>query len=173
VNSRACDSTYLYAPTPLSLFAFYTSPMTTAAARDNGLGSVAETNGYRVRVEPAFVPEQSDETSRRYVYQYQVHVSNVDGAPATLRSRHWVIIDGLGRREEVKGEGVVGRQPLLQPGQTFAYRSFCPLNTPWGTMEGSYQLQGADGAWFEVKVGRFYLVAPTGRTPLPRGEGQK
>jgi ApaG protein len=134
------------------------------------LGSVVETNGYRVSVSPAFVPEQSDATARRYVYQYLVNVVNVNGPTATLRGRRWVIIDGLGRQEEVKGEGVVGRQPTLKPGDTFAYRSFCPLNTPWGTMEGSYQMEGEDGAWFEVKVGRFYLVAPTERTPLPGKE---
>lgn len=131
------------------------------------LGSVCEAAGYRVQVVPTFVPDQSDEIARRFVYQYQITISNISGQPATLRSRHWIIIDGYGRQTEVRGEGVIGRQPNLKPGQSFVYRSFCPLTTPWGTMEGAYQFQADSGEWFDVPVGRFYLVAPTGRTPLP------
>ena len=134
---------------------------------------MTDTRGYRVQVTPAFDANQSDETARRFVYSYHVQVTNVDGPAATLKARHWIIIDGHGRREEVKGDGVVGRQPRLQPGQSFTYRSFCPLPTAWGTMEGSYQLEGDDGEWFEIAVGRFYLVAPTAKTPLPAAAAGK
>ncbi|MDP1662771.1 MAG: Co2+/Mg2+ efflux protein ApaG [Phycisphaerales bacterium] len=131
------------------------------------LGSVANSAGYRVTVTPTYVPEQSDAEQRRYIFEYSVQVRNVEGLPATIRSRHWVIVDELARINDVRGEGVVGRQPRLDQGQTFVYKSFCPLPTPWGTMEGEFQMEGDDGEWFEIKVGRFYLVAPTNRTPLP------
>jgi len=141
--------------------------MDTLAPAKTKLGSVESSAGYRVAVTPRYVPEQSDPEQRRFIFEYQVQVRNVDGPPATLRSRHWVIADERARVNEVRGEGVVGRQPRLEAGQTFVYRSFCPLPTPWGTMEGEFQMEGDDGRWFEIKVGRFYLVAPTQRTPLP------
>jgi ApaG protein len=124
-------------------------------------GSAAETAGWRVTVEPQFVPEQSDADARRFVFGYRVQVTNVSGMIATLRRRHWVIVDAHGRRSEVRGEGVVGHQPRLVPGQSFVYSSFCPIETPWGTMEGSYALETDDGESFEIAVARFYLVAPS------------
>lgn len=141
--------------------------MDTLAVASTKLGSIATSAGYRVAVTPTYVPEQSDADQRRYVFEYQIQVRNTEGKPATLRSRHWVIVDELGRVNEVRGEGVVGRQPHLQPGQTFVYKSYCPLPTPWGTMQGEFQMEADDGEWFEIKVGRFFLVAPTKRTPLP------
>lgn len=141
--------------------------MDTLAPVKTKLSSVATSAGYRVAVTPMYVPEQSDPDQRRFVFEYQVQVRNIEGKPAAIRSRHWVIVDELGRINDVRGDGVVGRQPRLDIGQTFIYKSFCPLPTPWGTMEGEFQMEGEDGEWFEVKVGRFYLVAPTTRTPLP------
>jgi ApaG protein len=141
--------------------------MDTLAPVKAKLGSVATSAGYRIAVTPTYVPEQSNPDQRLYVFEYQVQVRNIEGKPASLRSRHWAIVDELGRIDDVRGEGVVGRQPRLEPGQTFVYKSFCRLPTPWGTMEGEFQMEGDDGEWFEIKVGRFYLVAPTNRTPLP------
>lgn len=141
--------------------------MDTLAPPKSKLGSVTTSAGYRIAVTPSYVAEQSDPDQRRYVFEYQIQIRNQDGKPATLRSRHWVIVDELGRINDVRGEGAVGRQPSFKPGQTFIYKSFCPLPTPWGTMEGEFQMEGDDGEWFEIKVGRFYLVAPTTRTPLP------
>lgn len=141
--------------------------MDTLAPPKSKLGSVALTAGYRIAVTPTYVAEQSDPDQRRYVFEYQIQIRNESGKPATLRSRHWVIVDELGRINDVRGEGAVGRQPHLTPGQTFVYKSFCPLPSPWGTMEGEFQMESDQGEWFEIKVGRFYLVAPTTRTPLP------
>jgi ApaG protein len=141
--------------------------MDTLAPAKTKLGSVATSAGYRVAVTPVYVAEQSDPDQRRFVFEYHIQIRNVSGKAATLRSRHWVIVDELGRINDVRGDGVVGRQPRLEPGQTFVYKSFSPLPSPWGTMEGEFQMEGDDGEWFEVRVGRFYLVAPTKRTPLP------
>ncbi len=119
--------------------------------------SDATTEGIRVGAAAFFLPEQSDPTDRRYVFGYNILISNVGDAPAQLLSRHWVIIDGVGRREEVQGPGVVGETPRLEPGQAFKYQSFCPLKTPWGTMEGSYQMRRDSGETFDAKIERFYL----------------
>lgn len=128
------------------------------------IGSESVTRQIRVLVDPSFVPEQSDPHERRYVFSYRVRVVNESERAVQLIGRHWVIVDAHGRRDEVTGEGVVGRQPALQPGQTFAYGSFCPLATHWGTMEGTYQFRDlGTGELFNVEVKRFHLVTP----PLP------
>ena len=115
------------------------------------------TEGVRVGATAYFLPEESDPDARRYVFGYTIVIVNTSKVPVQLLTRHWVIIDGAGRREEVRGEGVVGQQPRLEPGQAFKYQSFCPLKTPWGTMEGTYQMRRDDGTTFDAKVGRFYL----------------
>jgi ApaG protein len=131
--------------------------MTTAAPRK--LGSVADSAGYRVSVEPAYVPEQSDPDARRYIFSYRVQIVNISGMVATLRRRTWNIVDAAGRVNRVHGDGVVGHQPRLGPGQSFIYSSFSSLETNWGTMEGCYELETDEGDTFEIAIGRFFLVA--------------
>ena len=128
------------------------------------LGSEVTTRGFRVTVRPSYLPEQSGTAEawqgRRYVFAYQVRISNEGSVRAQLLSRHWVIVDAEGERHEVRGEGVVGHQPELAPGESFEYSSYCPLSTPWGTMEGEYLLVDEFGERFEIEIARFYLVAP-------------
>jgi ApaG protein len=115
------------------------------------------TDGVRVGATAFYLPEQSDPAERRYVFGYTIVISNQGDAPAQLLSRHWVIIDANGQREEVNGPGVVGKTPRLEPGQAFKYQSFCPLKTPWGTMEGEYQMRRDNGETFDARIDRFYL----------------
>lgn len=125
------------------------------------LGSESLTRGVRVLVDPAFAPEQSDPHERRYIFSYRIRITNEGEGAVQLISRHWIIVDAHGRREEVAGEGVIGRQPALQPGQAFTYQSFCPLPTHWGTMEGTYQFRDlGTGELFNAVVKRFHLVMP-------------
>jgi ApaG protein len=95
-----------------------------------------------------------------YFFAYRITITNVGDAPARLMSRHWIITDGSGRVEHVKGPGVVGEQPRLEPGAGFQYTSFCPLPTPVGTMEGSYQMVRDDGREFDAQIAPFTLAAP-------------
>jgi ApaG protein len=115
------------------------------------------TDGVRVGATAFYLPEQSDHAERRYVFGYTIVISNLGDAPAQLLSRHWVFIDANGQREEVNGPGVVGKTPRLEPGQAFKYQSFCPLKTPWGTMEGEYQMRRDNGETFDARIDRFYL----------------
>lgn len=132
-------------------------------------GSETVTRGFRVKVWPAFMPQRSDTGHRRFVFAYRIRVTNESGAWARLMSRSWAIVDAKGSRNEVVGDGVVGQQPELAPGESHEYESYCPLTTAWGTMEGSYTMEGADGERFDIGVGRFYLVAAreTGARPGP------
>jgi ApaG protein len=118
------------------------------------------TNGIRVCAAAFYLPDQSDPDARNYVFGYNIVIANLGDQPAQLLSRHWRIIDAHGRHEEVEGPGVVGQTPRLSPGQAFKYQSFCPLKTPWGTMEGIYHFKRDDGSRFEAKVARFYLHLP-------------
>jgi ApaG protein len=123
----------------------------------------AITNGIQVDVESYFVPEHSDKESGSYFFSYKVRIQNSSTRPVQLLSRHWVITDGRGHVEEVKGPGVIGQQPELQPGQSFEYESFCPLPTPTGIMRGTYQmvfLQTGETSEFDVEIPRFFLVEP-------------
>ncbi|HZN69739.1 MAG TPA: Co2+/Mg2+ efflux protein ApaG [Tepidisphaeraceae bacterium] len=122
--------------------------------------SDATTKGVRVGATAYYLPEESDPESNKYLFGYTIVVANTGEAPVRLVSRHWVIIDGKGNREEVQGPGVVGKTPRLEPGQAFKYQSFCPLPTPWGTMEGTYQMERDDGETFDANIGRFYLAVP-------------
>ncbi|HOF30242.1 MAG TPA: Co2+/Mg2+ efflux protein ApaG [Burkholderiaceae bacterium] len=116
-----------------------------------------------VRVEPRYLPEESDPLQETYGFAYTITLSNHGEVPAQLISRHWIILDADGHREEVRGLGVVGHQPLLKPGEGFEYTSGCRLRTPTGTMEGTYFFVKEDGASFEVPIPRFTLDA-TGQT---------
>ena len=119
--------------------------------------------GIRVRVGAQYVPEDSDPDRSAYVFAYRVVIENVGVEPAQLLDRHWIIVDALGERREVRGPGVVGEQPQLAPGEHFEYTSGAQLTTSWGSMEGSYTFARPDGERFEAPIGRFFLapnVAP-------------
>jgi len=114
---------------------------------------------FSVEVEPRFLPEQSQPDQGVYGFAYTVTVSNTGEVAAQLVSRHWIIHDASGRVEEVKGLGVIGQQPLLEPGEAFRYTSGCRLNTPCGTMHGSYFCVAEDGERFETPIPPFVLDA--------------
>src|SRR5678816_3565734 len=126
--------------------------------------SVAVTHGIRVSVESQYVADQSSPRARRYVFAYTVKIENEGSEPARLRSRHWIITDGDGRVEEVRGPGVVGQQPFLRPGEHFEYTSGCVLQTPRGQMRGTYQMvrDGGpnDGQTFDATIAPFDLMLP-------------
>jgi len=113
----------------------------------------------QVHVEPRYLPEQSDPLQETYGFAYTITLSNHGDVPAQLISRHWIILDADSHREEVRGLGVVGHQPLLKPGEGFEYTSGCRLRTPTGTMEGSYRFVREDGEAFDVPIPRFVLDA--------------
>ena len=121
---------------------------------------VATTDGVVVRVSVSYLPEQSEPRRGRWFWAYHVRLENTGDAAVQLLTRHWVITDGRGARHSVEGEGVVGEQPLIEPGGSFDYVSGCPLATPTGAMQGSYRMVGEDGGTFDVEIPRFALVAP-------------
>lgn len=122
--------------------------------------STATTEGIRVSVQSQYVADQSAPRQKRYVFAYTIKIENQGTAPAQLRSRHWIITDGNGKVEEVRGPGVVGQQPLLSPGEHFEYTSGCVLETPRGQMKGTYQMVRPDGSGFEATIAPFDLALP-------------
>ena len=122
--------------------------------------SNTETEGVRVTVKAAFWPERSSPDNNQWAFTYAVTVKNEGTRAATLRARHWVITDANGRVEEVRGEGVVGKQPRLESGDSFEYTSWAMLRTPFGTMRGEYVMERIDGSRFEAKIGEFELTQP-------------
>ena len=122
--------------------------------------SEAITHGIRVRVVSQYVHDQSDPSAKRWLFAYTILILNEGSAPAQLMSRHWVITDGNGKVEEVRGAGVVGRQPLLGPGESFEYTSSCPLETPFGVMQGTYRMVTPSGDSFDVRIAPFALSEP-------------
>jgi ApaG protein len=113
-----------------------------------------------VTAQSTFVPEQSDAEAGRYVFAYTIKITNVGAVPAQLISRHWIITDSDNRVQEVRGLGVVGEQPLLQPNQSFEYTSGTAIATPVGTMKGSYQMVAEDGVRFDAAIPEFTLSIP-------------
>jgi ApaG protein len=113
-----------------------------------------------VSVQTQYLPEQSDESGGRYVFAYTITISNEGARTAQLRTRHWIITDGRGTVEEVRGDGVVGEQPRLSPGQSFQYTSGCVLTTPIGTMQGTYRMWRDDGSYFDAVIAAFSLALP-------------
>ena len=120
----------------------------------------ATSHDVTVRVAVSYLAEQSDPAKGRWFWAYHIRIENGGAQPVQLVSRYWRIIDGRGGAHEVRGEGVVGEQPLIAPGGSFDYVSGCPLDTPSGAMEGRYQMIAADGASFEATIPRFPLLAP-------------
>ena len=122
--------------------------------------SETTTEGIRVEVYPEFIPEQSIPSESKYVFAYKVVITNEGDTRAKLLSRRWIIINSDGDREDVEGPGVVGYTPELEPGESFEYTSFCPLNTNWGTMEGAFRMVRDSGEQFDAAIARFYLFDP-------------
>jgi ApaG protein len=120
--------------------------------------SSATTQGIRVTVKSRFLAEQSG--AGRWAFAYTVRLENLGTTTAQLRSRHWIITDGNGRREEVRGDGVVGQQPTLKPGDKFEYTSGAVLQTPHGSMQGAYRMVTEDGRSFEAEIAPFPLTQP-------------
>lgn len=121
-------------------------------------GSEIVTEGIRIKAEPHYLVERSIPEDGQYLFSYKISIHNEGDAWAKLKSRHWIIIDSDGKREDVYGPGVVGEEPELEPGESYSYSSFCPLSTNFGTMEGSFSMVRRDGAPFEVRIARFYLT---------------
>jgi ApaG protein len=120
----------------------------------------AVTNGVRVSVESEYVPTRSDPEQGNYFFAYHVTIRNEGAVPVQLRSRHWIIADSQGREQEVRGAGVVGKQPRIEPGESFSYTSACPLSTPVGSMRGCYQMVTDAGEVFEATIPPFTLAVP-------------
>jgi ApaG protein len=118
------------------------------------------TRGIRIQVKSTFLSDQSSPRDNHYLFAYHVRISNVGSETAQLISREWVITSAEGEVERVKGPGVVGEQPVLSPGSSFEYTSYCPLKTPVGSMQGSYQMVTAAGEKFDALISPFTLAAP-------------
>jgi ApaG protein len=120
----------------------------------------ATTNAITVTVNPVYLDDQSDPEEGHFVWAYQVRIENNGPTTVQLRSRYWNITDANGLVQEVRGDGVVGEQPVLEPGEAFEYTSGTPLQTPSGIMVGSYQMETEDGDWIDVNVPAFSLDSP-------------
>jgi ApaG protein len=118
------------------------------------------TNGIRVQVTTKYLPERSSPRDNEYWFAYFIRISNVGNETAQLLSRHWVITNTDGEEEEVRGDGVVGEQPVLAPGTLYDYNSFCRLKTSVGTMHGEYTMVTPSGATFEARIAPFTLAVP-------------
>jgi len=121
------------------------------------------TRHIQVTVQPQFLAEESRPSEGRYFWAYTIEIVNRGPQTVQLRSRHWQITDETGRREEVRGPGVVGEQPILDPGERFEYTSGCPLSTPSGVMVGTYLMVADSGETFEVEIPAFSLDSPHAR----------
>ncbi len=122
--------------------------------------SESVTDGLRIEVLARYSPEHSEPRSNHWFFLYTIRISNEGDETCQLISRHWIIKDATGRVEEVQGDGVIGEQPVLEPGDRFEYTSGCPLPTPFGSMEGSYQMVTEGGAHFDAEIARFELREP-------------
>jgi ApaG protein len=134
--------------------------MSEAESQEFVTTSEVVTEGVRVRVRAQYSPEHSNPRASEWFFLYGIHISNEGDSTIQLTDRHWIIIDGSGNTEEVRGEGVVGKQPVIGPGESFEYTSGCPLRTPFGSMTGTYRMQREDGTEFDAEIGLFELVEP-------------
>jgi ApaG protein len=123
----------------------------------------AVTRNIAVTVSPRFMPERSSNQEGRYFWAYTIEISNRGDTTVQLKTRHWVITDGVGQRQEVRGAGVVGEEPVLEPGASFEYESGVPLPTPSGFMAGTYGMVTLDGERFEIEIPAFSLDSPHAR----------
>ncbi len=123
--------------------------------------SEAVTNNIRVEVLSRYSAEDSRKLEKGWVFQYTVRITNEGSETVQMVSRHWVITDAMEHTEEVEGPGVIGEQPVLAPGESFKYSSWCPLRTPVGSMRGTYQMVGSGGRQFDIEIAAFGLRAPS------------
>ncbi|NBC23445.1 MAG: Co2+/Mg2+ efflux protein ApaG [Gammaproteobacteria bacterium] len=123
---------------------------------------MSEKSSHHIRVDVStnFLDDQSEPELDRYVFSYTITIANLGDVPASLLSRHWIITDANGKVQEVRGDGVVGEQPHLNPGEQFRYSSGTVLETPVGSMEGSYQMLADDGVRFDAPIAPFTLAVP-------------
>jgi ApaG protein len=121
---------------------------------------LATTRGIAVSVEPTYLEANSSPGQSQYVWAYRVTIENQGQETVQLLTRHWMITNARGELNEVKGPGVVGEQPVLRPGESFEYTSGAPLNTPWGMMGGSYQMESESGERFDIEIPTFSLDSP-------------
>src|SRR5476649_536649 len=122
--------------------------------------SVAVTRGVRVSVKSEYAPDRSHPAQAQWFFLYTITIRNEGAETVQLQTRHWIITDGSGHVEEVRGPGVVGQQPTLAPGEAFTYTSGCPLTTPFGKMEGTYQMTSRSGEAFDAVIAAFTLSEP-------------
>lgn len=115
---------------------------------------------FQIQIKTSYLPDESSPYQNRFNFAYQITISNHGDQPAKLLSRRWLIIDGNENRKEVQGPGVVGQQPTIRPGTSFRYTSGVILDTPVGTMEGSYEMQAADSTLFDITIPCFRLAVP-------------
>ena len=120
----------------------------------------ATTENIKIEVDPSYFQEESDPKKPVYCFRYKVKITNLSSVSVQLMRRHWIIIDGAGQTEEVHGPGVIGVQPVIEPGTFFEYESFCPLSTPTGSMQGTYEMVRPNGDKLDVVIPRFLLVEP-------------
>lgn len=119
-----------------------------------------ETDTVEIKAISRFLPDQSDPSANRYVFAYHITISNHSEQTVKLLTRHWIITDAEDKVQEVRGEGVIGQQPVLRPGESFEYSSGCSIATPVGTMKGSYFMEADDGRQFDAPVAEFTLAMP-------------
>lgn len=120
----------------------------------------AVTRNIRVRVEAEFAPERSNPHQNQWFFLYTVQITNQGRETVQLLSRHWIITDAMGDVKDVRGPGVIGKQPRLEPGESFEYTSGCPLTTPFGSMRGTYQMVTTDNEHFDIEIPIFTLAGP-------------
>ena len=123
----------------------------------DGPAYTAESNGILIRVRPSYLAGQSDPDEGRWVWAYQIEIVNLSGSTVQLMARRWTITDAYGHVEEVRGQGVVGEQPVIAPGASYTYASGCPLTTPSGSMVGSYAMVDSEGRSFDAAIPAFSL----------------
>ncbi len=120
--------------------------------------SICETQGVKVMARPSYLSEQSQPQRNRWVWSYEITIVNEGDETIQLVDRHWIITDSGGEVEEVRGDGVIGQQPVIPAGETFSYQSFCPLSTDYGFMRGSFGMTKTDGSRFEAAIAPFVLL---------------
>ena len=138
-------------------------PLAPSEARGRGTGAYTSdttTRGIRIQVTSSYLSDRSSPKDSQYLFAYHVRISNVGAETAQLVSREWIITSSEGDVERVKGPGVVGEKPVLQPGGAFEYTSYCPLKTSVGSMQGSYQMVTAGGEHFDAQIAPFTLAVP-------------
>ena len=122
--------------------------------------SEAITSGIKVQVVSKYIPEHTNPDIPRYFFAYWVTITNESETAIKLMDRHWEITDAIGKLKVVDGEGVIGKQPIIKPGESFSYNSFCPIETEFGMMTGHFQVKREDGHFIKIEIPQFQLISP-------------